>query len=106
MAKVLKRDFAEKADPCPVPRKRGRKSVKTGEAKIFMVNPVRFRISLHGSLPLGLPSQTMRVWHGGKVIAPVVVDVNGLRARCACGAFSEYCLPQFCPGAIDSTYEL
>jgi len=105
MAKVLKRDHAASVDCNPSRSKRGRLLVKKGESKIFVV-PARFRISLQGSFPLALAACSTRVWDGGPAIAPGLIDVSDLRARCACGAFAEYCLPQFCPGAIDNTVEL
>lgn len=63
-------------------------------------------MSLLGVFPLAIATCATRVWSGGQAIAPDVVDVSDLRPRCVCGTFAEYCLPEFCPGAIDNTAEL
>ncbi len=106
MAETMKRDLGASLDASYGRGKRARFAPEKLQSRVSFVGPVHFRVAQCGGFPLGLPSERVRVWHGGKAVAPVLIDVSDLRARCVCGIFSEYCSPQFCPGTIDSTSEL
>jgi hypothetical protein len=106
MASVAKRRRAAAVEDRVERSVRGKLVVKKGQGSVSLVVRTPFRMSLLGAFPLALAACPSRVWHGGPAIAPTVVDVSDQRPRCACGTFVEYCLPQFCPGAIDNTVEL